>query len=264
MEKDELDLKEELKELKELKRQELKKRRNREDGGSKEGKIKPNAIYLSNLEKQNTTEDQLIDEFSKFGAIKRDQAGVPKCKLYKDDEGKVKGDALIVYARHESVPIAIEMMNGYKLNGFEIKVEVAQFQDKKRKLEDSNDEERSYKSVKSHNNEENVPKPPVVVIGNILDLYEDYHEQELDDIKRDILDGCLEIGFVKKIDLNSVTGEAEVSFENESHARNCCKEMNGRFFDGRRLLVYMKGEEDESPSDDESQRDSSEGDDLLE
>ncbi|GAV52300.1 hypothetical protein ZYGR_0AG02910 [Zygosaccharomyces rouxii] len=261
MEKDELDLKEE---LKELKQQELKKRRNREDEGSKEGKIRPNAIYLSNLEKQNTTEAQLIDEFSKYGAIKKDQAGVPKCKLYKDDEGKIKGDALIVYARHESVPIAMEMMDGYKLNGFEIKVEVAQFQDKKRKLEGPNDEERSHKLVKHQNKEEGVPKASVVVIGNILDLYEDYHEQELDDIKRDILDGCLEIGSVKKIDLNSITGEAEVNFENEVDAHVCCKEMNGRYFDGRRLLVYMKGEEEESPSDYESQRDPSEGDDLLE
>lgn len=262
MEKDELDLKEE---LKRLKQQELEKRRKTKEGEIVQGtKFKPNAIYLSNLHKDSSTEEQLIDEFSKFGAIKRDELGIPKCKLYKDYEGKLKGDALIVYARPESVPIAIEMMNGYEIHGLKIKVEVAQFQDKKRKLEDLNDGEPSVQLVKTQNAEKDIPKFFTVIIGNILDLYEDYHEQELDDIKRDILEGCLEIGSVDKINLKSVTGEAEVDFEKEHDARNCCKKMNGRYFDGRRLLVYMKGEEDESLSDDEDERDLSEGDDLLE
>lgn len=261
MEKDEIELKEKLKDLKQEK---LKERRYRKDEGLKEVKISSNAIYVSNLEKQSTTEAQLVDEFSKFGAIKRDQAGVPKCKLYRDDEGKIKGDALIVYARHESVPVAIEMMDEYKLNGFKIKVEVAQFQDKKRKHEGLRDGERSQKVFKHENKEGDVLDSFTVIIGNILDLYEDYHEQELDDIKRDILEGCLEIGPVKNISLDSVVGEAKVDFENEIDARGCCKKINGRYFDGRRLLVYMKGDEEDLPSDYDSQQDQSEDDDLLE
>lgn len=39
----------------------------------------------------------------------------PRIKLYRDENGNPKGDALIVYFRPESVPLAIQMMDGFDL-----------------------------------------------------------------------------------------------------------------------------------------------------
>ncbi|AQZ11446.1 CUS2 (YNL286W) [Zygosaccharomyces parabailii] len=262
MEEEELALKQE---LKQLRQQALEKRRSqrKHDDGSKD-KRRPSAIYLSNLCRRHTTEDQLIKEFSKFGAIMKDQFSKFRCKLYKDDNGDLKGDALIVYVRHESVPLAIEMMNGYKLNGSEIKVEVAQFENRKRSLQDG-EENRSYKLAKKQDSEgeKNQSINCVVKIGNVLDLYQDFSEEELNDIEQDLLHGCKEVGKVKRINFNVITGEAEVQFENEQEARSCCNVINGRFFDGRKLLVYRLNEQDAAQSADETEESSHE-DDLLE
>lgn len=50
--------------------------------------------------------------FSKCGVIAEEiDQGRPRIKLYTDDEGNFKGDALIVYFRAESVPLAIQMLD---------------------------------------------------------------------------------------------------------------------------------------------------------
>ena len=35
----------------------------------------------------------------------------PRIKMYTDDQGKFKGEALIIYYRPESVPLAVEMLD---------------------------------------------------------------------------------------------------------------------------------------------------------
>lgn len=50
--------------------------------------------------------------FSKCGVIAEEiDSGKPRIKLYEDDKGKFKGDALVVYFRAESVPLAIQMLD---------------------------------------------------------------------------------------------------------------------------------------------------------
>lgn len=264
MEADELALKQE---LKKLKQQELEKRRRKRNAERTKEKPepKPNAIYLSNLCVNKTTEKQLIEEFSKFGMIKRDQLSNLKCKLYRDGDGKPKGDALIVYVRHESVPLAIDMMNGYILNGSQIKVEVAKFENRKRGLEEEEDN-RNFKLAKNQDSErdENERSKCTVKINNVLDLYHNLNETELIDIKQDIFDGCNETGRVRRVDLHPEIGEAEIEFEGQEDALACCKAMNGRYFDGRKLSVYRIAEKEATPSSEESAQESSQEDDLIE
>lgn len=67
------------------------------------------AIYVTSL-----PDDADIPEieclFSRFGVIAEEiDSGSPRIKLYTDDAGKPKGDALIVYFRPESVALAITM-----------------------------------------------------------------------------------------------------------------------------------------------------------
>lgn len=54
--------------------------------------------------------DELNRVFSRYGVIAEElDSGEPRIKLYTDDNGKPKGDALIVYFRPESVDLAINI-----------------------------------------------------------------------------------------------------------------------------------------------------------
>ncbi|ANB13986.1 Cus2p [Sugiyamaella lignohabitans] len=76
---------------------------------------KPTGIYLSNLPK-DVTYEELDTTFSKYGVIAEDlNTGNKKIKIYRDDKDQPKGDALIVYFKPESVPLAIEMMDNSEL-----------------------------------------------------------------------------------------------------------------------------------------------------
>jgi HIV Tat-specific factor 1 len=50
--------------------------------------------------------------FSKCGVIAEEiDSGKPRIKLYEDDKGRFKGDALVVYFRPESVDLAVQMLD---------------------------------------------------------------------------------------------------------------------------------------------------------
>lgn len=108
--------------------------------------IKNKGIYITNLP-EDTTEQELEQVFSKYGIIAEDlrvgvPAGTKRIKLYREEptsndsssssEGKIKGDALIIYFKPESVDLAIQMMDGAPLRledkNTVIKVEAAQYQ----------------------------------------------------------------------------------------------------------------------------------------
>ena len=54
--------------------------------------------------------------------------GKPRVKLYTDEEGNLKGDALIVYLREESVNLALNILDESEIRrGVRIKVQEASF-----------------------------------------------------------------------------------------------------------------------------------------
>lgn len=56
--------------------------------------------------------DEINQAFSKCGVIAEEiDSGKPRIKMYEDDQGKFKGDALVVYFRPESVNLAIQMLD---------------------------------------------------------------------------------------------------------------------------------------------------------
>lgn len=56
--------------------------------------------------------DEINDVFSKCGVIAEEiDRGRPRIKMYMDEEGNFKGDALVVYFRKESVDLAIQMLD---------------------------------------------------------------------------------------------------------------------------------------------------------
>lgn len=61
---------------------------------------------------QDVTAQEVSDVFSRCGVIAEEiDRGKPRIKLYTDEGGSFKGDALIVYFRAESVDLAIQMLD---------------------------------------------------------------------------------------------------------------------------------------------------------
>ena len=73
-----------------------------------------------------------MEFFSKAGIIRLDfYTGEKRVKIYKDQNDKPKGDALISYQRPESVELAIEILDQKEiLPGYKVHVEQAQFKQK--------------------------------------------------------------------------------------------------------------------------------------
>lgn len=100
---------------------------------------KNTAIYITNLP-SNIDEEEVNTVFSRCGVIAEEiDRGKPRIKLYTDDQGSFKGDALIVYFRPESVDLAIQMLDdtdfrlGQSAPGGKMKVVAADFSYKAQK-----------------------------------------------------------------------------------------------------------------------------------
>jgi HIV Tat-specific factor 1 len=69
------------------------------------------AVYVTSLPLDATVEE-INEVFSKYGIIAEEiDSNKPRIKLYTDEDGKPKGDALVVYFRPESVALAIQMLD---------------------------------------------------------------------------------------------------------------------------------------------------------
>lgn len=84
--------------------------------------------------------DEVNDVFSRCGVITEEiDRGKPRIKLYTDEQGNFKGDALIVYFRAESVDLAIQMLDdtdfrlGQGAGGGKMRVVAADFSYKQQK-----------------------------------------------------------------------------------------------------------------------------------
>jgi HIV Tat-specific factor 1 len=99
----------------------------------KERPKKSTAVYVTNLP-ADVTEEELEETFKKAGVILIDAlTSKARIKLYKDNEGNNKGDALVIYLREESVELACQLLDDTRLRPEEdrnIRVEPASFQQK--------------------------------------------------------------------------------------------------------------------------------------
>lgn len=289
MDEEELELKEKLREEKKAILEERKRKRldpdrkhTKADNVNNNNRNSGKAIYISNLplqEDEGKLRDQLIQEFNKFGDLERDQDNKLKCKMYKDNQGKLKGDAIMIYCRKEYALLAVEMMDGINFEGYTIKVEPAQFTEKNaRKQNQPNEDIASDYSTKtpttgnkeSRNMEHDlkVMEGPVkrrkmdenndsrrertLVLANFIDIYKDLDSPEIQEIEQDLLDGCRPFGKIGSHVMNVDKGEIHITFMERQEAISCRNAMNGRFFDGRQLVTFMLDEEDLSNAESET------------
>ncbi|BGP20206.1 hypothetical protein JCM10213_005939 [Rhodosporidiobolus nylandii] len=84
------------------------------DNGKAKKQRANTAVFVSNLP-ETATVKQLVETFSKAGLILEDVNGDPKVKLYKDADGRFKGEALVVYLQEASVELAVRLLDETEL-----------------------------------------------------------------------------------------------------------------------------------------------------
>lgn len=75
---------------------------------------KKTAVWVSNLP-PNATAETIASVFSKAGVLLIGDDGEPRIKLYYDDDGNFKGDALVMYFKEGSVTLAVTLLDDTEL-----------------------------------------------------------------------------------------------------------------------------------------------------
>jgi HIV Tat-specific factor 1 len=108
------------------------------------------AVYVTSLPSDSTLEE-ISSVFSKCGVIAEEiDRGQPRIKMYENEKGQFKGDALIVYFRPESVNLAIQMLDDTSLrfgNVEKMKVQAADFSYKSQQEAPPKSSKRDQKKV---------------------------------------------------------------------------------------------------------------------
>ncbi|XP_012611812.2 17S U2 SnRNP complex component HTATSF1 [Microcebus murinus] len=210
-------------------------------------------VYVSGLP-PDITVDEFIQLMSKFGIIMRDPHTEEfKVKLYKDNQGNLKGDGLCCYLKKESVELALKLLDEDEIRGYKLHVEVAKFQlkgeydasKKKKKCKD-------YKKKLSLQQKQLDWRPErragparmrherVVIIKNMfhpMDFEDD--PLVLNEIREDLRVECSKFGQIRKLLLfdRHPDGVASVSFRDPEEADYCIQTLDGRWFGGRQITA---------------------------
>ncbi|KAI9572059.1 hypothetical protein HD554DRAFT_2066640 [Boletus coccyginus] len=241
---------------------------------AKQPRSKNTAVYVTNLPLDTET-DEIVERFGKFGVIEEDDEGEPKVKLYATEDGTFSGEALVVFFKEESVPLAINLLDDAELRVGEpstvMKVKRAEFKhkhtgaeangnaqprrtvDKKRatrrigrmqkKLQEWDDED-GFGPAKTVEDDMNLPNrnSRIVVLKHMFSLKElDEDASLLLDLKEDVRDECSTLGEVTNVVLydKEPEGVMTVKFRDPLSAQACVLKMNGRFFAGRRIEASL-------------------------
>ncbi|KAF3309836.1 hypothetical protein TWF173_010541 [Orbilia oligospora] len=224
------------------------------------------AVYVTNLP-LDATAQEVEELFSKYGVLAEEiDSGKKRVKLYTDESGNPKGDALIVYFRPESVKLAIQMLDDtdFRLGvgdaGGRIKVQAADYsykaqqdapQDKKmtrdkkkiiaksqklnNKLADWDDDDPATVSTSSKFDK-------VAILKHMFTLKElEEDPAAILDIKEDIREECSKLGEVTNVTLydDEEAGVVSVKFGDEASALACVRMMDGRHFSGAKVEAYI-------------------------
>ncbi|MCJ1284772.1 hypothetical protein MMC26_004108 [Xylographa opegraphella] len=227
---------------------------------------KNTAIYITNLP-LDTDEEEVQSVFSKCGVIAEEiDRGKPRIKLYTDDQGNFKGDALILYFRPESVDLAIQMLDdtdfrfGQAAPAGKMRVVAADFSYKTQKdappKSNMKDKKKIIKKTQKLNNkladwDDDDPSAiqevssrwdKVVILKHMFTLEElEEDPAAMLDIKEDIREECAKLGEVTNVVLfdKEPDGVASVRYSNPEAANACVKVMSGRFFSSKHVIAYI-------------------------
>ncbi|KAI9472928.1 hypothetical protein BDB00DRAFT_216080 [Zychaea mexicana] len=231
-----------------------------DDPKKQKRELKNTSVYVTGVP-TDATMDEMKQVFSKCGVIMEDlESGLPKIKIYQDQEGKPKGDALVTYFKEESVPLAINLLDESELRLGDpatlIKVQQAQFKEK----EPSADKKKNQSTGKNKNKKrlhqlnrkldwvEEEGGKKAEKFNKIVILKNMYTHEELDEdptllleLKEDVREECEKLGEVTNVILydKSPGGVISVRFMEQKSAEACVLLMNNRYFAGRQISAEI-------------------------
>ncbi|PAA86358.1 hypothetical protein BOX15_Mlig023753g2, partial [Macrostomum lignano] len=222
-------------------------------------------VFVQNLP-LDLTEPEFIEFMSKCGMVLHDPlTRRPKVKLYTDEDGNFNGSARCGYIKKESVALALQILDGYRLRDCEVSVEPAKFQpkegfdpSKRRKL--TNKEKKKVKeqqtrllawapadSAASADGGLGVSaganaarrSDRVLVISNVFDPSEfDSDPLLLEKIRDDVVTRCAQYGPVRKAVVHdrNPDGVVLVTFAESGQCSLALSQLDGRMFRAGRVL----------------------------
>jgi len=217
---------------------------------------KSTKVYVCGLP-LNFDEEKLHDLMSKCGIIEIDvRTNKPKLKLYRDEENKVKGDALCTYMKPESVELALTILDGSVVGegGTPISVERAKFEMKggaynpklkAKKLSKKEQERLKKKKEKMFAWEpdkmrgERNKRDKVIVIENVFSPEEfDRDPTRILECSSRLREYCGKFGSVRKVVVydKRKDGVCQVFFGSPEEADMAISMLDGRMYGDKRVL----------------------------
>lgn len=206
-------------------------------------------VYVSGLP-TTLTEEDFVDLMKRYGIIaKKTVPGAPyNIKLYKDKDGRFKGDALCRFVRVESVELALNHLDGYQFDEKHVlHCERAKFEmrgsydpSKKPRIDQKAKQKQKKKIDKLLSWE---PDPTSDTKQNKVILKYMFTPDEIEedatlilDLKEDVEAKCTEILCEpKRVDIydKHPDGVIAVTFAEGHQADSCVKALNNQFYAGR-------------------------------
>ncbi|KAK1823976.1 hypothetical protein LTR12_001509 [Friedmanniomyces endolithicus] len=231
------------------------------------------AVYITSLP-DDVDVEELHQVFSRYGVIAESlDSDAPRIKLYTNEEGNFKGEALIVYFRPESVQLAINMLDesdfrlGQQLPTGQMRVHAADASFKSQKDQPLKTDEAKKKGTTANRDRQKVIQKTqemnnrladwddddpqalpetssrwdkVVILSKMFTLAElstDPHA--ISDIIEDVREECEKLGQIANITLFDLEAEGVVTvrFTDARAAAACVKVFGGRWFDKRQIMA---------------------------
>lgn len=229
------------------------------------------AVYVTGLP-SDTTIEEVKDVFQrKCGVIAEEiDSGKPRIKLYANEDGSFKGDALVVFFKAPSVQMAITLLDETEFRwGDATKMKVQAADSSYKKVHNTGEEGQKEKPKNSMKDKQKIIKRTQKLDARLADWDDDepsalmdtssrwdkvvilkhmFTLQELEedsaailDIKEDIREECAKLGEVTNVVLFDLEekGIASVRFANAESAKACVDLMNGRSFAGQKVVAYV-------------------------
>ncbi|CAO3663100.1 unnamed protein product [Umbelopsis vinacea] len=242
------------------------------------------AVYVTGIP-LDTTVEEVKEVFTKCGVIMEDiSTGQPKIKLYKDESGTLKGDALITFFKEESVPLAINLLDDaeFRLGDASTKIHVQQAefkerdpstvpQNKKSTMEKMKARKKLHQLQRKLDWVDDEVGKKTEKFLKIVILKNMYTQKELDDdpallleLKDDVREECERLGEVTNVIMydKSPGGIISVRYKEPESAEACIKLMDKRYFAGKQIHAeiydghtkYQKSGASDAEEDEEAEK----------
>uniref|UniRef100_A0AC35TJ18 HIV Tat-specific factor 1 n=1 Tax=Rhabditophanes sp. KR3021 TaxID=114890 RepID=A0AC35TJ18_9BILA len=232
---------------------------------------KNTTIYVSNIPLSLTDED-FLKLVQTYGIIQKDPISHNlKVKLYRNEDGSLKGDGVCRYIKRESLIMALQYLDGLKVEDNELKVEEAKYQikgeyDVTKKKRSLNAQERKKFLLTQDNQFKWKPDLPInyrpksdlnVILKNVFSLEEIINDASLIfDIKEQLRTIFQIYGPVGKVVVyeNHPEGVVCGKFSNTDQSDQAVKHLNGTLIRGRVVSAdYWDGKTKYNVEEDEEQ-----------